>query len=585
MTVRALLVYPEMPPTYWSMRYALPFIGRQASLPPLGLLTVAALLPRSWDLRLVDLNVESLSSEAIAAADLVLASAMLIQRDALETLVARCRAAGTPVIAGGPFPTSCREALPQLDAVVRGEAEACLPGLLDDFARGRLQGCYGGSEHPDLSDSPTPRYDLIAPGAYAGAALQFSRGCPHHCEFCDVVELFGHRPRTKSPEQFVAEVDLLYRLGWRGSLFVVDDNFIGNRTQVRRLLPRLAKWQARHGYPFTFFTEAGLNLASDGPLMDDMVEAGFNMVFVGIESPDPTTLEAAGKQQNLQRDLLDSVRTIQSRGLEVSAGFILGFDTDPEDVFERQVRFIEAAAIPTAMVGLLTALPGTRLHARLASEGRLSPSLSHGNNTHDLEMNFRPRMEAGRLLRGYTRVLRTIYTPRRYFARCLELLRRMPHRRASCRRVGLTELRAFVRSLLRQTFSRYGLAYWMFLIRGFGTRPRMGAEIVTMAVKGHHFFTITRGILALARLRTRLDKLQEELDQWLREAVTAGRKDRINPDALRLRLIRIAQRQYQRIHPDFRPRAAQLLQAFQDGVRRVLVPDAPGGGLRIPSTR
>ncbi|WP_306600379.1 B12-binding domain-containing radical SAM protein [Geothrix sp. 21YS21S-2] len=505
MSIKALLVYPEMPPTYWSMCYALPFLGRKATLPPLGLLTVAALLPRDWVLTVLDLNVEPLAPGALARADLVLASAMLVQKASFERLIALCREAGTPVVAGGPYPTSCWEQIEGVTTFVLGEAEVNLPPFLADFGKGVARHRYDDSGHPDLAATPAPRYDLVDSRRYAGAALQYSRGCPHDCEFCDIVSLFGHRPRTKTPAQFLRELDVLVENGWSGSLFIVDDNFIGNRAEVRRLLPALSDWQEKRGRPFEFFTEASLDLAADEPLLEGMAEAGFNMVFVGIETPDAATLKAVHKHQNVRADLLESVRTIQGKGLEVAGGFIVGFDEDREDIFDRQTAFIQEAGIPTAMVGLLTALPKTRLHARLAAEGRLLGASSGGNNTHDLDLNFVPRMDAARLREGYKRILRDLYTPSHYFARCLELLRRMRPAKVLCRRVGGMEVRALIHSLVRQTFSHYGLAYVSFLARALAIRPRMIAEIIAMAVKGHHFITITDGLLALERLRDRLD--------------------------------------------------------------------------------
>lgn len=495
MTVRALLVYPELPPTYWSMTYALPFIGKKASIPPLGLLTVAALLPADWEVTLVDMNVERLRASAVAAADVVLTSSMIVQRESHERVVRLCNEVRTPVVAGGPYPSSGHEGIDGVDHFVLGEAEVSLPPFLLDFAEGRAGRVYRADVRPDLATTPPPRFDLVKRRRYSTMAVQYSRGCPHSCEFCDIVELFGHRPRTKRADQLLNELTLLYDAGWRGSVFVVDDNFIGNVKEVRALLPLLASWQRERGYPFGLFTEATLGLAEDPGLMDEMVSAGFNMVFVGIETPDRRTLECAGKRQNLRSDMLASVRTIQRKGMEVSAGFVLGFDTDPVDIFDRQIRFIQESGIPAAMVSLLTALPGTRLHRRLKEEGRLAGETCGGNNTHDLRLNFVPRRDARELVEGYRKVLAEIYDPERYFARCLDLLRSLTPHRTSARRVTFTELRAFLLSLVRQTFSSYSLSYWKFLVKGLLARPRMLAETVTMAVKGHHFFRMTQQVL------------------------------------------------------------------------------------------
>ncbi len=558
MAFKALLISPEFPPSYWGMRYALPFLGRKATFPPLGLLTVAALLPSDWDLKLIDLNVESLSLRALEEADLVLTSAMLVQRDSLERLVTHCRRLGKTLVAGGPYPTRCHATIQGIDHFVLGEAEVNLPPFLRDLARGEARPCYDDPTHLEISGTPPPRYDLAKRSLYAGAALQFSRGCPHACEFCDVVELFGRVPRTKTPAQFLGELDVLYDNGWRGSLFVVDDNFIGNRAQVRALLPELTRWQAQRSFPYSLYTEASLDLAGEEALMEAMVGAGFNMVFVGIETPDASTLKAVHKRQNCHSDLLTSVRTIQSKGLEVSGGFIVGFDQDREDIFDRQIRFIEEAAIPTAMVGLLTALPGTRLAERLASEGRLLADSGGGNNTHDLSLNFTPRMDLHRLQQGYLRVLGTIYSPRSYFLRCLTLIRRMKGRKVVCRKVRIMELRAFLHSLVRQTFSRYAAAYWTYLMKAITGRPRMTPEIIALAVKGHHFFTITAQLLALERFRSRLERLQRDLEAS-------------PPPRTRLeQALKKAQGWFHKLDPDLRERAGKLLlefQAFADRAR------------------
>lgn len=570
MGVRALLVSPEMPPTYWSMRYALPFLGRKAAFPPLGLLTVAAMLPSDWDLRLVDLNVEPLSRRDVEAADLILTSSMLVQRPSLERLLAFCGPFGKPIVAGGPYPTQCHGVIQGVDHFVLGEAEVNLPPFLRDFAEGRALACYDDRAHPDLAGTPPPRYDLARRDRYVGAALQYSRGCPHACEFCDIVELFGHTPRTKSAAQFLRELDQLYGGGWRGSLFIVDDNFIGNRREVRDLLPALTEWQAQRGFPFSLFTEASLDLADDGALMDAMVDAGFNMVFVGLETPDQGTLAAVHKRQNCHADLLDSVKAIQAKGLEVSGGFILGFDQDREDIFDRQIRFIQAAAIPTAMVGLLTALPGTRLAERLSEEGRLLEMSSGGNNTHDLALNFVPRMEAARLRLGYMRVIEAIYTPRPYFRRCLQLITRMKAAKVSRRRIRFMEVRAFLHSLVRQSFSRYAAAYWTYLVKALVTRPRMVAEIIAMAIKGHHFFTITEHLSVLERFKARLDRLQQDMEAW---TTSRPRDSRAQVD----RVLRRAQAWCRRVPPELRAHAESALDAFRSRLEgRLAESGSPG---------
>ncbi|GLH68918.1 B12-binding domain-containing radical SAM protein [Geothrix rubra] len=564
MGLKALLVYPEMPPTYWSLRYALPFIGKKAVFPPLGLLTVAAMLPETFEPTLVDLNLEPLSEAQVANADLVFISAMIVQKASFERVVRRCNALRVPVVAGGPYPTSCHEEIQGVDHFVLNEAEVTLPRFLEDFARGEAGPCYTSTEHPDLARTPPPRFDLVRGKGYAQMAVQYSRGCPHHCEFCDIIELFGRRPRTKSPAQLLLELDQLYEEGWRGSLFLVDDNFIGNRREVKALLPELARWQQARHHPFSLFTEASLDLAEDEDLMDLMIQAGFNMVFMGLETPDLCTLKAAGKQQNLKADMLASVQKIQRKGMEVSGGFIVGFDSDAEDIFDRQIRFIQEAGIPTAMVGLLMALPRTQLHRRLQAEGRLTDETGGGNNTHDLRLNFLPRMDATKLIEGYKRILAEIYRPDRYFERCLRLLRNLKRHRMSSRRIRLTELRAFTLSLVRQTFSGYGWAYWKYLVRGVLVRPRLVTETVTMAVKGHHFFQMTRGVLELDRFKATLDTWTQAFEARLRRIREQGRLTGLaDAQAYRDRLLRRMQARYRSLHKDFRAFADDAVDAFQ----------------------
>jgi len=563
MGLRVLLVYPEMPPTYWSMKYALRFIGKKASLPPLGLLTVAAMLPEDYEITLVDMSVEPLSEAAVACADLVFTSSMLIQKESLEKVIRLCRNHGTRVVAGGPYPTSCHERIEGVDHFVLNEAEVTLPRFLEDFERGRAERIYSDPTKPDLALTPPPRFDLIRGKKYSSMSLQFSRGCPHSCEFCDIIELFGRKPRTKTPAQFLNELSIVYEEGWRGSLFVVDDNFIGNRKEVKALLPRVALWQQERNYPFSLFTESTLNLADDDHLMDGMVSAGFNMVFVGIETPDLCTLEATGKRQNLRSDMLSSVRKIQAKGMEVSGGFILGFDTDPEDIFDRQIGFIQDAAIPVAMVGLLTAVPNTQLYRRLEAEGRLTQE-SGGNNTHDLRLNFVPRMDLGKLLAGYRRVLSEIYRPDRYFDRCLKLLRSLNTHRTSHRRVKTAELRAFVLSLLRQTFSSYSWAYWKFLVRGFLAKPWMTAETVTMAVKGHHFFKMTRCVLEVDRFVRTLEGIARSFEETVRNVSAPDLQVRVAElTAYRDRVVARMRSRYRRLHRDFRVYAEEAIADFQ----------------------
>src|SRR6267142_3854422 len=397
--MRVLLINPEFPDTYWSFRHALPFEGKRCAFPPLGLLTVSAMLPRTWERRLVDLNVRKLRSSDIKWADIVMATAMLVQKDSLKEVVRQCKALGKRVVVGGPYVSTTLEALPEADHIFIGEAETTVPQFLEDLERGTAKRSYAAAERPTLAVSPVADFHLANMKHYSAMSVQYSRGCPFNCEFCDIIEIYGRVPRTKSNSQMLNELDALRRVGWRGPVFIVDDNFIGNKKNVRKLLPELADWQERHGHPFELFTEASVNLADDDALLKDMQRAGFYRVFLGIETPDAASLKEAQKTQN-RGDLVESVKKIQSYGMEVMAGFIVGFDNDPEDIFERQINFIRESAIPLAMVGLLTALPDTQLWRRLAREGRLVGETSGGDNT-NCSLNFVPKMDPARLIEGY----------------------------------------------------------------------------------------------------------------------------------------------------------------------------------------
>lgn len=498
-TARILLVYPQTPDTYWSYRHALEFVGKKALMPPLGLLTAAAIMGERFDYRLIDMNAEPLREADLAWADYVFVSAMIVQAESMRDVVERCNRARKPVVAGGPYPTSCLDEIRGVDHFVLGEGECTIPQFRRDLLAGRPERIYRGGERPPIDAVPIPRFDLCKTDLYETMPLQFSRGCPFDCEFCDIVSLFGHRVRTKGTEQFLLEMEAVYETGFRGDLFIVDDNFIGNRRNVKKLLQGIAAWQKERGYPFNLSTEASVDLADDTELLELMEACGFSMVFVGLETPVHASLEGAGKRQNLRGDVVEKVSRIQGAGIEVTAGFIIGFDSDPEDIAERQIDFIQQLGVPTAMVGLLMALPNTRLWTRLSAEGRIR-FRSGGNNTHTGELNFVTRQPEASLVEGYRRVLRFIYDPRRYFERSLTLLRALPRRRSASRHTGgfgisSTQVRALMRSLTRQGFSRYALWYWLFLFRALLTRPRLFVTAVTLAVRGHHFFLITNKLL------------------------------------------------------------------------------------------
>ena len=498
--MNALLIYPEFPDTYWSFKHALKFLGKRAAQPPLGLMTVGALLPKAWNKRLVDVNVERLRDRDLAWADVALISAMHIQRGSLAAIVERCRVRGLKTVVGGPIASSISAAELKADHVVIGESES----LITDFARDLEQGTarleYKADERPAMETSPLPDLSLIRMNRYTTMTVQTSRGCPFNCEFCDIIEIYGRRPRTKAVSQVLAELDQLCDAGWRDSVFIVDDNFIGNKARAKEICAALAAWRCKSKIRFKFITEASLNLADDPELMQLMKDAGFTSVFLGIETPDESALLACNKTQNMRRSLLDSVALIQSYGMQVMGGFILGFDTDRDDIFDRMVEFIQKSGIPIAMVGLLQAMPGTQLFRRLWREGRILDS-GGGNNTDD-KLNFLPRMDSTKLVEGYRSVLKRIYSCEAYYDRVkLYLSRALPkpgkqksgERKTRQKWLTVSNARALVHSLVRQgVFGRHRWSYWKFLLT-VATRYRHCIEAaMTLAVMGYHFQVMTR---------------------------------------------------------------------------------------------
>jgi radical SAM superfamily enzyme YgiQ (UPF0313 family) len=486
---KALLVYPEWPDTYWSFKHALPFVGKRSAYPPLGLLTIAPLLPNHWQKRLVDTNVRKLTDADIAWADVVLLSGMLVQKKPMLEILARCRKRGVKTIVGGPITSSIEEIQQHADHVVIGEAEEIIAAMVADIEAGKGKPVYRALALPSLEKTPLPEVGLISPKYYGGMAIQYSRGCPFNCEFCDIIEIYGRVPRTKRPAQVLAELDLLYDAKWRGSVFIVDDNFIGNKRKVKELLPALVDWNARRGHPFTFVTEASVNLADDAHLLQMMKDAGFTRVFLGIETPVESSLKEAQKMQNTRRSLLESVRRIRNYGMEVMAGFIVGFDNDPEDIFDKQVEFIEESAIPLAMVGLLQAVRGTQLYQRLMKEGRILHD-GTGDNM-DFRLNFVPKMSSDRLIQGYRSILQRIYGAEPYYQRVRRFLAEYHpvHRQER----SASEYAAFFRSIVRQgILSRDRKAYWKFLIDAATHYRHSFDTAMTLAVMGYHFQTLTR---------------------------------------------------------------------------------------------
>ncbi|OGW39263.1 MAG: B12-binding domain-containing radical SAM protein [Nitrospirae bacterium GWD2_57_9] len=485
--MKILLVYPKYPTTFWSFKYALKFISKKASLPPLGLLTVSAMLPKEWEQRLVDLNVKKLTDEDLAWADYVLISAMTIQKESALAAIKQCRAAGVKVIAGGPMFTANPEEFPAVDHLVLNEAEITLPLFLEDLKQGRPRRIYSSPQWADLNATPAPRFDLLAMGKYASMNIQYSRGCPFDCDFCNITVLYGRRPRTKSARQVLAELEELYSRGWRSSVFIVDDNFIGNKGKLKKeVLPAIIAWMEQHNYPFTLYTEVSINLADDEELMALMVRAGFDQVFIGIESPNEESLAECSKLQNRNRDLIASVRKIQQAGLEVQAGFIVGFDKDPAAIFDRLIGFIQESGIVTAMVGLLNAPQGTKLYHRMKQEGRLVRAAS-GDNT-DFSINFVPKMSSEALLNGYRSVLQTIYSPKHYYARVKKFLNEFQPLHHRGFRLPPSYVMAGFKSAVRLgIIGRERYQYWKLFFWSLFCKPRLFPLAITFSIYGFHF--------------------------------------------------------------------------------------------------
>ena len=487
--LKILLVYPEFPDTFWSFKHALKFIRKKAGAPPLGLLTVAAMLPPAWEKRLVDLNVTSLTDKDLAWADYVFVSAMIVQRESAQAVIGRCRTAGVKVVAGGPLFTMEHEQFPGVDHFVLNEAEETLAPFVRDLLAGQARRVYSSDEFPDIHQTPIPLWRLANLKHYDTISIQFSRGCPFNCDFCNVTALLGHYPRTKTAAQIIAELDSLYALGWRKSILFVDDNFIGNKKQIKsEVLPALIEWRkGKSGMPFS--TEASINLADDPELLRLMVEAGFDTVFVGIETPNVDSLTECSKTQNKGRDLVESVKQLQRAGLQVQGGFIVGFDNDPLSIFQQQIDFIQKSGIVTAMVGLLQAPLGTRLYERMQKEGRLLNKFS-GDNV-DGSTNIIPRMGLEPLREGYRKILSQIYAPKFYYERVLMFLREYPPPKIKVR-LEPQYILALWRSIYQLGFRGVErVQYWRLFFWTLFRRPRLFPLAITFAIYGFHFRQVT----------------------------------------------------------------------------------------------
>ena len=489
-----LLVYPIYPDTFWSFKHALKFVSKKASFPPLGLLTVASMLPEDWNKKLIDMNANTLKDDDILWADYVFISAMSIQSESVNDVIQRCSNLNTKIVAGGPLFTSSSENYENVDHLVLNEAEITLPQFLSDLKEGKPKQKYTSEDWADITTTPLPLWDIVRMNNYTSMNLQYSRGCPYDCDFCDITVLYGRKPRTKTKEQVIAELDTLYFSGWRGPVFFVDDNFIGNKAKLKReILPAIADWMKKRKNPFYLNTEASINLADDEHLMHLMVKAGFEAVFIGIETPNDESLVECNKSQNRNRDLISSVKKIQQAGLEVQGGFIVGFDNDPPSIFEKLTSFIQESGIVTAMVGLLNAPKGTKLQKRLEGEGRMLTDFT-GNNT-DFSINFIPRMDSETLLEGYQKILDKIYSPKYYYERVMRFMKEFEPKKKKVFHLNPNYILALFRSIFKLgVIGEERIYYWKLFFWSLVKKPELFSLAILFTIYGFHFRRISNGV-------------------------------------------------------------------------------------------
>ena len=494
--MKILLVYPEFLVTFWSWKYLLKFVSKKAAFPPLGLLTVAAILPKSWEKKLVDINVRKLTDEQIRWADYVFISAMIAQKDSAKEVISRCNKLGAKMVIGGPILDMGCEEFEEVSYFLLGEVENTLPSFLEDLERGNAKRVYAPNNFPDIAASPIPLWELINPEDYASMFVQYGRGCPFKCTFCNIAAINGRIPRSKLSDQFLSELDAIYQTGFRGPVLLADDNFIGNKAKVKEMLPKLIKWQEDRGHPFDFTTEVPITLADDQDLMKMMVAAGFYKVFLGLETPITASLIECNKLQNAKRDMAACVKRIQNNGLHPMSGFIVGFDNDPPVTFDTlMIDFIQRTGVVMAMVGVLQAPPKTELHAKLRREGRLLKDAS-GNNT-DCSLNYIPRMDAKILLRGYRRIIETIYSPKKYYERICVFLREYSASKNKRKKIGIDDAKAFIRSIWYIGLTgglRTSWYYWRTILTAFFKYRQAFSEAVALQIYGAHFQKVAKGI-------------------------------------------------------------------------------------------
>ena len=531
--MRVLLVYPIFPPTFWSYEKILALVNRQVLLPPLGLITVAAILPQSWEFKLVDRNIRPVSEAEWDWAEIVLFSAMIVQKQDLLAQIQEAKQRGKLVAVGGPYATSVPADVEAVgtDFLILDEGEITLPLFVEALERGERAGVFRTTEKPDVTTTPIPRYDLLDFNAYDSMSVQFSRGCPFQCEFCDIIVLYGRKPRTKSPEQLLAELEYLYELGWRRSVFMVDDNFIGNKRNVKLLLQALKVWQAEHKYPFRFNTEASVDLAADPELMALMVDCNFDAVFLGIETPDEESLQLTKKFQNTRSSLVDTVEAIIKAGLRPMAGFIIGFDEEKSGAGQRIIDFVEAAAIPTAMFGMLQALPNTALWERLQKEGRLRVSDHRQDINQTTLMNFIPTRPITEIAQEYVDAFWTLYDEEVYLKRNYRCFLKLgaPTVKAPFKWPSFIDLRAFLVVIWRQGIKRKTRwLFWRYLWDILQHNPQVWEHYITLCAHNEHFSSYRE--IVRSQIESQLRAWQAEEEQ--QEVISASKKS--PPDHVKL---------------------------------------------------
>lgn len=589
--MKVLPVFPLFPPSFWSYRYSVELVRKKATMPPTGLVTVASMLPKDnfEVLPVADLNLAPLTDDQIKNADIVMASAMIVQRKSLEEVINRVHSLGKKVIVGGPYPTSYREEV-KADHLVLDEAEVTLNPFLEDFLQDKALPVYdeksvlqrristpltkGGK--PVLANTPVPRWDLLDLNQYSSLAIQYSRGCPFNCDFCDITNLFGRESRTKSPEQMIAEVEAIYKTKWRGSIFVVDDNFIGNKSEVRKMLPVLTEWQKQHKYPFSFFTEASMDLASPAnkDIREGMIEAGFDSVFLGIESDDPVVLNGMNKKQNVGNTTpAEKIKTIQEAGFEVTGGFIIGSDGEKPEVFDRIFNFIQESGVVVPMAGLLSALRGTTLYKRLELEGRLTGDTT-GNNTHSLGFNFKTQLDEKFLVDGYMHLLNKLFDSQNFYDRC----RVLASRRGNYHKLDLVDkdgVHAFLTLMYENTIKRPDIPFLKYFGEVALTNPSRIPEVITHAAKLRHFRTMTENTFRVAEYETHVNTLYEDFRARV-EKIRGGAEVKLQQVVkLEQEVIARARKGYEKIHHDFREDAGKYFDKLRSdiaGFKRTYLP-------------